>query len=76
MEDKVVKTTGLSERVIQIVSLLFLFLFVIVDKVLHYINPPITDEWYLGLFLVGIFGTEVSNIVDIIKALTGHKKDD
>jgi|GEM_PF-6544268 len=62
-EEKPIQSTGLSEKFIQIISFSFLIYFAIVDKTFGKVIPPLNDVWYLILFGVGVFGTEIKDLI-------------
>lgn len=61
------KETGLSEKTIQIISLVLLVALVIYDKILNQIVPPLPEYWYLTLFLVGVTGSQATSFMGFLK---------
>lgn len=56
------KASGLSEKAIQAFSLIMLVFLVVYDKVLNQIVPPLPEYWYIGLFAVGVLGTQATSV--------------
>jgi len=53
---------GLGEKSIQIFSLTLLVVLMVYDKAMQRIVPPLPEYWYIGLFFVGILGTQATEI--------------
>ena len=52
--------SGLPALYVQVIAFLFLVAMFIVDKVFHFIIPPLGDPWYIGVASIAFFGADIS----------------
>lgn len=59
--------TSLPERWLQIIAIVAFFVFLLIDKIMGIVKPPIPEYWYGAAVGIAIFGSKAGKIIDVIR---------